>query len=136
LKQLFRLGKKNLTLEHVAIKTNSVDRPSRLFKSNWSYVINSIKTIFKLFILYEPMRFFSFMSIPFFLFGMGLWIRYLIMLFLHESLRGAYIQSVIVGGISILIAIFLWCLGLIGELLGKNRALIEKQLYFQKKYNN
>ena len=68
-------------------------------------------------------------SLPFMISGSALWIRYLILLFTEDTLRGAYIQSVIVGGVCLLIGVFIWCLGLIGELLAKNRQLQEESLY-------
>lgn len=131
LETIIQAGKKNLNMMHIPIQTNTVDRPSRLLKSNWNYVFRSAVTIFKLFVLYEPLKFFSFLSFPFILIGSGLWIRFLILVALEGELRGAYIQSVIVGGVGILVGVFLWCLGLIGELLAKNRQLLEEQLYFQ-----
>ena len=54
-------------------------------------------------------------------------------MYLITELRGAYIQSVLVGGVSLLIGVLIYCLGLIGELLAKNRILIEEQIYLQKK---
>ena len=83
----------------------------------------------RLFALYEPLRTFSFLGLPFFLFGVGLWVRYIVLLAIYTDLRGAHIQSVVVGGASILVAVLVWCLGLIGELLATNRRLQEDILY-------
>jgi hypothetical protein len=51
------------------------------------------------------------------------------LLTIDGNLRGAHIQSVVVGGASILVAVLVWCLGLIGELLATNRRLQEEILY-------
>ena len=123
-------------MKYVAIKTNPVNRPSRLLRSNLDYVYRSAITIFKLFVLYEPFKFFSYCSSPFFIFGVSLWLRFLYLTVIEGSLRGAYIQSVIVGGVSLLIGFFFLCLGIIGELLAKNRQLAEEQLYFSRKHKN
>ena len=129
LETIIQAGKKNLTVAHVPIETNPKIRQSRLIRSDWQYVRRSSSTILRLFALYEPLRTFSFLGLPFFLFGAGLWVRYLILLLIHGDLRGAHIQSVVVGGASILVAVLVWCLGLIGELLATNRHLQEEILY-------
>tara|TARA_Y100001970_G_scaffold281852_1_gene393506 strand:- start:44662 stop:45603 length:942 start_codon:yes stop_codon:yes gene_type:complete len=130
---IIQAGKKNLKMSHIPIKTNPDLRESRLLKNIFHYVFRSAKTMFKIFLLYEPLKFFSILSLPFILFGFSFWVRFLVLISIFGDLRGAYIQSVIVGGISILIGIFLWCLGLIGESLAKNRMLLEEQLYLYKK---
>ena len=132
LETIIQAGKKNLNMMHITIQTNPTNRPSRLLKSNWNYVLRSAGTIFKLFVLYEPQKFFFFLSFPFILIGSGLWIRFLILRILEEGMRGEYIQSVIVGGVCLLIGVFICCLGLIGEFLAKNRQLLEEQIYLQK----
>ncbi len=133
LETIIQAGKKNLDSVHIPIETNPVYRESRLIRSNWSYVFRSFITIFHLFILYEPLRFFSFLAFPFIVFGATLWLRFLILLIAEQSLRGAYLQSVIVGGIGLLVGTLLWCLGLLGHLLTKNRYLLEEQTYLLKK---
>ena len=131
---IIQAGKKNIVMKSIPIKTNQVERPSRLFNNNWSYVFRSSKTIINLFFFYEPLKYFSIISMPLFLFGSLLWVRYLFIWHSigYLSLRGAHLQSIIVGGIFLLIAFFIICLGLIGKLLAQNRNLIENQLYIQK----
>ena len=129
LETIIQAGKKNITVSHIPIETNPILRQSRLIHSDWQYVRRSAATILRLVTLYEPLRTFSVLGLPFFLFGAGLWVRYLILLALYGDLRGAYIQSVVVGGASILVAVLVWCLGLLGELLATNRRLQEEILY-------
>ncbi len=129
LETIIQAGKKNLTIAHVSLDTNPKLRQSRLIRSDWQYVRRSVATILRLFALYEPLRTFSFLGLPFFFCGAGLWVRYLILLAIHGNLRGAHIQSVVVGGALILVAVLVWCLGLIGELLATNRRLQEEILY-------
>ena len=95
-----------------------------------------MKTIIMLFIYYEPLRFFMYLSLPFFLFGGSLWLRYLYLIINLGSIRGAFIPSIMVGGISILLGLLLVCLGFIGDILKKNRLLSEEQLYLIKKNIN
>jgi len=133
LETIIQAGKKNIDMIHVPIQTNYVKRPSRLLKGNFSYVMKSSSTIFQLFVFYQPLKFFILLSSPFLLFGIILWARYLILNIIEDASRGAYIQSVIVGGIGILIGVFILCLGVIGDLLAKNRQLLEEQIFLQKK---
>ena len=133
LETIIQAGKKDISMMHIPIKTNSINRPSRLLKSNFNYVMRSAYTIFKIFVLYEPLKFFSTLSMPFIIIGTGFWIRFLLLTWMGLSERGAYIQSVLVGGVLLLIGVFMWCLGLIGDLLAKNRLLLEEQLYYERK---
>ena len=70
---------------------------------------------------------------PFTFTGITLWVRYLLIINIEGSLRGAYVQSVIVGGVALLMGLLLWCLGLIGELLSNNRQLLEESIYIKKR---
>ena len=133
LETIIQAGKKDISMMHIPIKTNSINRPSRLLKSNLNYVMRSAYTIFKIFVLYEPLKFFSTLSMPFIIVGAGFWIRFLLLIWMGLSSRGAYIQSILVGGVLLLIGVFIWCLGLIGDLLAKNRLLLEEQLYYERK---
>lgn len=132
LETLIQAGKKNITVAHVPIEVNPAMRESRLVRSDSDYVLRSARTILRLFALYEPLRAFVYLGLPFFLFGAVLWLRFLVLLFTEGNLRGAHIQSVVVGGAAILLAVLMWCLGLIGELLATNRRLQEDTLYILK----
>ena len=134
LETIIQAGRNNIIMTSIPIYINPPTRSSRLMKSTLSYIGKSTKTILMLFVYYEPLRFFIYLSTPFFIFGGTLWLRYLYLIFtLQDVVSGAFIQSVVVGGISLLFGIFLFCLGLIGDILKKNRLLNEEQLYLIKK---
>jgi apolipoprotein N-acyltransferase len=88
-------------------------------------------TILRLFVLYEPLKTFAYVGLPFFLFGIALWVRYLALL-LVSGAQG-HIQSVVVGAVSILMALLLWSLGVVGELLATNRRILDETLYYAKR---
>ena len=133
LETVIQAGKKNLTVAHVPIEPNPMLRESRLMRSNRQYVLRSAATILRVFVLYEPLRTFSYLSMPFLLVGAALWVRYLVLLAIGEATRGTHIQSVVVGAVAILMVVLLWSLGLIGELLATNRRLNEEILYYLKR---
>ncbi|NDJ77451.1 MAG: glycosyltransferase family 2 protein [Chloroflexi bacterium] len=129
LETIIQAGKKNLTVGHVSVTTNPKTRESRLMKSTFSYVLRSGTTIMRLFLLYEPLRTFLYISVPFLLLGSVLWGRYLVLVLLGEASRGSNIQSIVVGAVAILIGFLIAMLGLIGELIAINRQLHEETLY-------
>ena len=131
LETIIQAGKKNLTIANVPIETNPKTRESRLVRGSWSYARRQAVSILRLFILYEPLRTFIYLGLPFFLFGIGLWLRYLALLV--GGAAGGHIQSVVVGAVSILMAVLLWSLGMVGELLATNRRLQEETLYHLKR---
>lgn len=132
LETIIQAGKKNLTIANIPISTNPETRPSRLFKSNFSYVRNSIGTILRLFLLYEPFKSFLYLALPFFLTGAVPWVRYLILILENADARGANIQSIQVGSVLIITSILMIMFGLTGEILAINRRVYEDSLYYQK----
>lgn len=123
LETIIQAGQKGMKITSVPIRTNFVVRPSRLVKSNLSYVVRSLFTILRIFMLYRPLRFFFTLgSIPFSL-GVMLGIRWLIFFFMGtERTR---IPSLILTAILILIGFQLWMFGLVADLMAANRQLLE-----------
>ena len=101
LETIIQAGQKGMKIVSIPIRTNFVVRPSRLVKSNASYVVRSLFTILRIFMLYRPLRFFFISgSLPFSL-GVMLGIRWLTFFFMGtERTR---IPSLILAAILILI---------------------------------
>ena len=133
LETIIQAGRKNLVVGHVPIVTNPVLRESRLMRSNFHYVRRSMATILRLFVLYRPLKTFVYLGLPFFLLGLALWVRFLALLIVGEAARGSHVQSIVVGAVAIMMAVLLWSLGLVGELLATNRRLAEETLYYAKR---
>lgn len=133
LETIIQAGKKNMTLVHVPVQVNPQTRPSRLARGIFHYVRRSATTILHLFLLYEPLKTFTYFSLPFLLVGTILWGRFLIILLMGESARGANIQSILLGSVLILLSFLIFMMGLIGELLATNRRIHEETLYNLKK---
>lgn len=123
LETIIQAGRRGIAITSVPIRTNGVLRASRLVKSVPSYVSRSLFTILRIFMLYQPLRFFLLLgSVPFSL-GTILGIRWLIFFFMGaERTR---IPSLILTAILILIGVQLWIFGLVADLLAANRILLE-----------
>lgn len=120
---IIQAGRKNIPVCWVDVGINPPLRPSRLFKSVTGYVLRSALTIFRIFIIYKPLRFFTFLAaltaLPG-LFGLG---RFL---FFYLSGDGAgHIQSVVVSAGLLAMAMVLLMGGLLADLVAANRRLLE-----------
>jgi len=133
LETILQAGRIGLKIATVPIQTNRATRVSRLKRSNLQYVFRSAVTILRIYALYQPLKTFLLLALPFLLGGIGLWARYLVLLILGSAGRGAHIQSIVVGGAFILIAFLLSSLGILGDMLAKARALSERTLYLAKR---
>lgn len=123
LETIIQAGRRGIAITSVPIRTNGMLRASRLVKSIPSYVSRSLFTILRIFMLYQPLRFFFLLgSIPFGL-GTVLGIRWLIY-FLMGAER-TRLPSLILTAILILIGFQLWMFGLVADLLAANRMLLE-----------
>ena len=114
---------KGLTIESVPIRTNSGFRKSRLVKNMFSYVKNSAFTILRMFIIYRPFRFFAIIGVSLFVIGGLIWMDYFWHLFRGTGI--ASIQALIFSTILMVIGFQTAILGVIADLLGINRKLIE-----------
>lgn len=129
--------KKWLQIEWVNITTNPPTRPSRLFKNIFEHIKKSTFDILRVYTMYEPLKVFLTMSIPFLILGSIGIIRFLYYYFILDAGSGK-IQSLIISWSLITVGISLFSLGIISDLIAKNRFLIEENLKITKKiqYNN
>jgi len=135
LETIIQAGQKGMAITSVPIRTNPVLRPSRLMKSTHTYVLRSLFTILRIFMVYKPLRFFLILgSVPFTL-GVMSGIRWLLLFFGgYEKPR---VPTLILATILILMGFQLWILGLIADLMAVNRKLMEEvQLRLRRKDSN
>ena len=124
LETIIQAGQKGMAITSVPIRTNGYLRPSRLVKSIPAYIQRSILTILRIFMIYQPLRFFMILgSFPFTL-GVFLGLRWLV-LFLGGTSR-TRVPSLILAAILILIGFQLWMFGLVADLMAANRKLMEE----------
>jgi glycosyltransferase involved in cell wall biosynthesis len=127
LETIIQAGQKGLIITSVPIRTNGFVRPSRLVKNISTYVQRSILTIVRIFMTYRPLRFFMLLgSVPFSL-GFLLCCRWLWLFWgiIGDDPAKPRVPSLILAAMLILIGVQLWIFGLIADLMGVNRQLLE-----------
>jgi glycosyltransferase involved in cell wall biosynthesis len=131
LETIIQAGRKNMAIMSVPVRVNEDLRPSRLVKSIYSYVKKSILTIFRIFVVYEPFRFFLNIGIVLFVTGFGIGVRFLYFYFTDGG-KG-HIQSLILASILLGIGFQTIMVAFLSDLLGVNRKLLEDIQYRLKK---
>lgn len=132
LESLIQAGRSNMAIECVNIRTNPKLRESRLIKSTFGYVIRSIATVFRIHLMYEPMKFFVKIGSIFLSAAALLGVRYLYF-FLFGAKRGGHLQSLVLAIIFTVIGAQLIFTGFLADIIAANRKLAEEILYRQKR---
>lgn len=115
---------KGLTIESVDISVNSsVLRKSRLFKSMFSYIRNSLFTIFRMFIVYRPFRFFALCGALFLFLGLILSSRFVYFYLIGDG-KG-HVQSLIFAAVCLISGIQIGLIAVLADLISINRKLLE-----------
>ena len=123
LETLIQAGHRHIPLASVPVRVNPVERPSRLVKSIPSYIRRSVFIMFRVFLLYRPLKFF-FATGTFLIFlGMIPGIRFLYYYVLGQG--GGKIQSLIFMAVLIVAGLLCYTVGLITDLIAVNRQLLE-----------
>jgi glycosyltransferase involved in cell wall biosynthesis len=125
LETLIQANRKNIAVTHVPIRTNGKLRESRLFTGMGAYIQRSLGTMFRVYVLYEPMKFFFTISMIFItssllLFGRFAWILW------HTTGQPGHVQSVIVAGALAVIGFLMAALGVLADLTAMNRRMMEE----------
>jgi glycosyltransferase involved in cell wall biosynthesis len=127
LETIIQAGRSDLAITHVPIRTNPKTRESRLFHSVPQYLKRSVGTIFRIYLMYEPLPAFLWPAAVFGLAGLALVARFGWFYFTEPGPTG-HVQSLIVGAALLIFALQLVLLGVIGELLRMNRIISEQTL--------
>ncbi len=132
LETIIQAGKLGLVITSVPVSTNPPSRPSRLQRNMWHFIKEQASTILRVYAFYEPLRTFSYLSVPFLLSGGGLWLRFLIN-FLTSADANRYIQSVTIGTGLLVVGVLIFIFGILADIAGKHRQLTQEMLYRLKK---
>jgi glycosyltransferase involved in cell wall biosynthesis len=127
LEMLIQAGQRGMVVHQVPIRINGDLRPSRLVKSIRSYVFRSMGTIFRIFVVYRPFRFFMALgSVPLML-SFVLVVRWLYLRATVIPITGhSHVPSLVVAGVSALFGFQLCGMALIADLLAANRKILEE----------
>lgn len=127
LETIIQAGNKNIALTSVPIRTNQETRESRLFHSMFGYIKKSVVTIFRIFMMYRPLRFFAVLGAIIFGLGTILGIRFLVYYFMGQG--QGHIQSLILTAVLLMIGFQIGITGLLADIIAGNRKLIEDVQY-------
>ena len=128
LETIIQAGRKNMSISSVPVRTNPSLRKSRLFRNTFQYIMQSILTIFRIFVMYRPLRFFSALGAIFLSVGFVIAIRFLaLMLFWNDS--AGHVQSLLLSVLLIVIGFQTIFMGIQGDLIASNRKIIENIQY-------
>ena len=120
---LIQAGKKNLTIVSVPIRTNKVERPSRLFRSIPQFLMRSGQTMLRVYAMYEPLKIFLWAGIAMMGLGMLPVFRFLINYAMGDG--SGMLQSLVLGGVLFLMGVLSVMFALIADLTAYNRQLLE-----------
>ena len=128
LETLIQAGARRFALEHIPIRTNAPTRDSRLKRNNLQYVMTSAGAIVRAYTLYRPLR--AFLTLGLLSLGGGLLIglRFLYFYFFVDGGVG-HVQSLILSAILLIVGFQVVLIGLLADLVGSNRKILEEVVY-------
>lgn len=131
LETIVQAGREKIAMTSVPIRTNGELRPSRLFSSMFGYIKKSMLTIVRAFIMYKPLQFFTIVGMVPFLIGVGLGVRYLVLMVMGTA--GGHVQSLILAAVLLMMGFMTFIIGLQADIIAKNRQLLEDIQYHVRK---
>ena len=123
---LIQAGRKRLTIVSVPVRTNKVDRPSRLFRSIPHFIMRTGRTMIRSYAMYEPLKIFMAAGVCLMALGALPVVRFLVYYALGNG--DGKIQSLLIGGVLILMGSICAMFALIADLIAYNRQLLEVTL--------
>ncbi|MEX1018055.1 MAG: glycosyltransferase family 2 protein [Litorilinea sp.] len=127
LETLIQAGSRGTPVRFVPVRTHGPTRPSRLQTNMLHFMLHSSITIVRAYTLYQPLRLFATLGTASIVAGTLLGLRFLFFFF---SGNGAgHIQSLILTAILLIVGFQILLIGLVADLVGFNRKIMENILY-------
>ena len=131
IENLVQLGNQRLKIVSVPVRTNPKARESRLIKNIPHFLGQQLATILRVYATYKALKVFVTLGLIIILPGLVGFLRFL---YFYVTGRGqGHIQSLIFSTALLLLGFLVLVFGVIADLIGNNRKLIEKALYRVKK---
>ncbi len=127
LESIIQAGKKRMAIAHVTVRTNPHTRPSRLFRSVWSYLKQSGSTIVRIYTMYEPLKVFT--SIGLLTIGAGVATSVRFLYFYFTGGGAGHLQSLLLAAVLLIVGFQVMLMGLLTDVISANRKLLEDLLY-------
>ena len=131
LETIVQAGRERMAITSVPIRTNGELRPSRLMQSTWDYVKKSILTILRAYMMYKPLKFFTYLATPPTAVGLAIGFRFLYFMMIGHS--GGHVQSLILGCTLIIMGFLTFMIGLVADVIAANRKLLQDTQYHVRK---
>ena len=125
LESLIQAGKGSVAVGEVSISTNPKTRESRLFGSTSTYVRLNGLAILQIYTRYEPLKVFSLLGLIATVAAVAAWMPFLVD-WIANGDRSGHIQSLLLGAVLFIVAIQLFALGIIGDLLAGQRVMTQR----------
>lgn len=127
LETIVQAGREKIAITSVPVRTNAELRPSRLFNSIWGYVKKSMLTILRAYMMYKPLKSFSYLAVcPV---GVGLLIGVRFLYFMALGKSGGHVQSLILACALIIMGFLTFMIGLVADVIAANRKLLQDTQY-------
>ena len=124
LETVIQAGQHGMKVVSVPIGVNGELRPSRLVRSIPNYIKRSILTMFRIFVVYQPLKFFMTVALLPFGTGLALGLRFLYFWYFGEGT--GHVQSLILAAVLLILGANTFLLAIIADLQGVNRRLLEE----------
>ena len=128
---VIQAGKKDIAVTSVPIRTNPKTRESRLFKSIPKFVQQSVSTMVRMYAMYQPLKMFFYIGTILSVIGLIPIIRFVFFYFTDGG--AGHIQSLVLGGVFMLMGFIAYLIGMLADLISFNRQLLEMTLEKVKK---
>ena len=127
LETLIQAGSRRMTVAYVPVRTNPQTRRSRLMRSLPHYMVNSTATILRVYTMYRPLRVFLGIGGVMVFIGTAIGARFVVYYLSGQGM--GHVQSLILAAILTIVGFQVCLIGLIADLVGFNRKILEETLY-------
>jgi len=131
LETIVQAGREKMAITSVPVRTNEELRPSRLFKSIWGYVKKSIVTILRAYMMYKPLKSFTYLAAVPAVIGILIGCRFLFYMAMGNS--SGHVQSLILACTLIIIGFLTFMIGLVADVIASNRKILQDAQYHVRK---
>lgn len=126
IEMLIQAGRKKIAVLSVPVDTNPKTRESRLFRSIPGFIWQSTITMVRMYAMYRPLKVFVSIGILLCLIGLTPMLRFFV--FFLQGQGDGHIQSLIIGGVLLVVGFMTFLIGLLADLINFNRQLVEMTL--------
>lgn len=131
LETIVQAGREKIAITSVPIHTNGELRPSRLFNSILGYVKKSMLTILRAYMMYKPLKCFTYVALPPVAIGVLIGCRFL---YYAAIGRGSgHVQSLILACTLIIMGFLTFVIGLLADVIAANRKILQDTQYHTRK---